>query len=124
MVQCHRSYATSLSAGLATSSAHQTGGVTLRRSQPAPAHNTRTEPRVQVTHASHTRSLATCRDTAIERLLVERVVTYWLAAYLADGDAASVEEYGVTADTTYFAKRQNCALYAKLLAHCPCLLTC
>lgn len=48
--------------------------------------------------------LAETRQTMLERVLVDRIVTCWLAAYLADVDASfHVGEY----DMPYFQQRQH-----------------
>jgi hypothetical protein len=50
--------------------------------------------------------LASCTGTPLERLLVDRVVTCWLAAYLADGSAAVGGQYA-SSSAEYYLRRQD-----------------
>jgi hypothetical protein len=50
--------------------------------------------------------LASCTGTALERLLVDRIVTCWLAAYLADGSAAVGGQYA-SSSAEYSLRRQD-----------------
>lgn len=50
--------------------------------------------------------LASCGGTAIERLLIDRIVTCWLAAYLADGTEAVASKYAGR-DSEYHLRRQD-----------------
>jgi len=50
--------------------------------------------------------LASCTGTPLERLLVDRIVTCWLAAYLADGSAAVGGQYA-SSSAEYYLRRQD-----------------
>jgi len=50
--------------------------------------------------------LASCGGTPLERLLVDRIVTCWLAAYLADGSAAVGGKYA-SSSAEYYIRRQD-----------------
>lgn len=59
--------------------------------------------------------------SALERLLVERIVTCWLAAYLADGDAASVTAgHSWDRSAEFYLKRQDRA-HRRLVQSIECL---
>jgi hypothetical protein len=49
--------------------------------------------------------LASCTGTPLERLLVDRIVTCWLAAYLADGSAAVGGQYASSSAEYYLRAR-------------------
>lgn len=54
----------------------------------------------------HADLLGACGGSPVERLLIDRIVTCWLAAYLADGSAALGGKYAHR-DNEYYLRRQD-----------------